>query len=190
METYIAILRGINVSGHKLIKMDHLITLCVGLGFENTKTYIQSGNIIFQFKKSKNKAIEKLLENALRSEYDFDVPVIIKTQQEMQTVFENNPFLKKRNEDPTKLHATFLNDIPEKSEVDTLQKVKYPPDEFIVDENCIYLFCPNGYGNTKLNNTFLENKLKVSATTRNWKTITSLVKIADETLKNKSNVTK
>lgn len=180
MKTYIAILRGINVSGHKPIKMEALRSLCEDLGFKNTKTYIQSGNIVFQFKKMKLPELVKILANKIEDVFGFDVPVMVKEAEEIQTVLQNNPFLNKRKEDIVKLHVTFLNQEPDKAAIDKIKETQYASDEFIISGKAIYLFCPNGYGNTKLNNTFFENKLKVMATTRNWKTVTELANMAEE----------
>ena len=180
MQTYIAILRGINVSGHKLIKMDALRKLFDGMGFKNTKTYIQSGNVVFQGKQVKGQDLEKKIASGILKEFGFEVPILVKEVGELEVVLKNNPFINKRKEDVTKLHVTFLSAEPEKANTDKIKDGNYATDEFIVIGKAIYLFCPNGYGNTKLSNTFFENKLKVTATTRNWKTINELVAMAVE----------
>jgi len=179
METYISILRGINVSGHKLIKMDSLKKMFEELSFKNIRTYIQSGNVIFESKKVDTKSLETKIEKQILKTFGFEVPVKLKEKKDWKTVFENNPFLKNRNEDISKLHVTFLSSKPEQTNIDKLLETKFNNDEFVVSENIVYLFCPDGYGNTKLSNTFFENKLKLSATTRNWKTIIELNKLAD-----------
>lgn len=181
MQTYISILRGINVSGHKLIKMDALKIVFESLNFKNIKTYIQSGNIVFKCKTTKAHDLEKKIALQIKKEFDFDVPVIVKEIDELTTVLNQNPFLKK--DDITKLHVTFLSEKPEQTAIDKVKEGKYAEDEFIVIGKSVYLFCPNGYGNTKLTNTFFENKFKVTATTRNWKTITELVNIAEQVSK-------
>ncbi|MBC7695119.1 MAG: DUF1697 domain-containing protein [Burkholderiales bacterium] len=180
MQTYIAILRGINVSGHKMMKMEALRHLLEDLNFKNIKTYIQSGNIVFQDKKTNVDALGKKIAKKISDNFDFEVPVIVKEEKELNDVLNKNPFLTKRKEDITKLHVTFLSDVPEKANVDKIIDATYQSDEFIIIEKVVYIFCPNGYGNTKLNNTFFENKLKVTATTRNWKTISELVKLASQ----------
>jgi uncharacterized protein (DUF1697 family) len=180
MQTYIAILRGINVSGHKLIKMDALRKLFDGMGFKNTKTYIQSGNVIFQGKQAKPHDLEKKIASSILKEFGFEVPVLVKEVTELEVVLKNNPFINKRKEDATKLHVTFLSEEPEKAHFEKIKDGNYAADEFIVTGKTVYLFCPNGYGNTKLSNTFFENKLKVTATTRNWKTINELLTMAAE----------
>ncbi len=178
MQTYIAILRGINVSGSKPIKMDALRAMCETLKFKNPQTYIQSGNIVFQFKETKPEVLEQLITKKIKEVFTFDVPVIVKEANELKTVAKNNPFVNKRKEDITKLHVTFLSHAPEQANTDKIMEQNYGEDEFILSGKNIYLFCPVSYGNSKLSNNFFENKLKVRATTRNWKTINELVAIS------------
>jgi uncharacterized protein (DUF1697 family) len=178
MNTYISILRGINVSGSKMIMMETLRNIYENLGFINVQTYIQSGNIVFRYKKISLSNLQKKIADAIFETTGFEVPVLVKELDELRTIFNNNPFLKKRKEDINFLHVTFLSDFPSKEGMDRIKEA-YLPDEFIYSEKNIYLFCPNGYGNTKLNNNFFENKLKLSATTRNWKTVTALIGIAE-----------
>ncbi len=179
MQTYISVLRGINVSGHRLIKMDALKKSYADLGFTNILTYIQSGNVIFQFKKTEHLKIENMIKGKILNDYGFDVPVIVKDSKELNAVLINNPFLKQKDIDLTKLHLTILSQIPEQSYINNLKEVNFPPDQFIVIKDIAYLFCPEGYGNTKLSNNFFESKLKVTATTRNWMTINELEKLAE-----------
>ncbi len=178
MNTYISILRGINVSGSKMIKMEFLKKIYENAGFKNVKTYIQSGNVIFQYKKTAFAVLEKKIASEILDKTNFEVPVLVKDLEELKETFDNNPFLKKRKEDIRFLHVTFLSDIPVKENIEKI-KGTYLPDEFMISGKNIYLFCPNGYGNSKLINNFFESKLKLSATTRNWKTITELINIAE-----------
>ena len=179
MKTYIAILRGINVSGHKMIKMEALRAMFETLNFKNTTTYIQSGNVVFQSKETNIDKIEMKVAKKIKEEFGFVVPVMVKELDEIKTVLKNNPFVNKRKEDITKLHVTFLSGESEKAAINKIKEGQYVPDEFILNGKTIYLFCPNGYGNTKLNNNFFENKLKVVATTRNWKTVNELASMGD-----------
>lgn len=179
MQTYISILRGINVSGHKMIKMNELVSLFESLHFENVKTYIQSGNVIFQTHETDVHDLAKRIEAKISEQFGFEVPVLVKEKNDIISVIQNNPFLKLSDKDVTKLHVTFLSQEPDKSNLDKINQGQYLPDEYILSGSIIYLYCPNGYGNTKLNNNFLENKLKVVATTRNWKTVNELMKMAE-----------
>ncbi|MDD5362035.1 MAG: DUF1697 domain-containing protein [Ignavibacteria bacterium] len=178
MKTYISILRGINVSGKNIIKMDELRRAFAELNFENIRTYIQSGNVVFNSKLSGTKNLEKKISKKILEYFGFNMPVIVKEITEITEVFNNNPFVNERNEGLNFLHVTFLSDLPREENLSRIHQIQNDSDEFIVSGKNIYLFCPNGYGNTKLSNTFFENKLNVSATTRNWKTISELINIA------------
>ncbi|MBS1550857.1 MAG: DUF1697 domain-containing protein [Bacteroidetes bacterium] len=180
MKTYISILRGINVSGHKSIKMDALKKMYADIGFSGVQTYIQSGNVIFRFKDTKTELLENMIHIGLKKTFGFEVPVIVRELTEFKKVLDKNPFLKnKRAEDTSKLHVTFLSSEPEKENSEKIKKGEYGSDEFFISGNTIYLFIPDKYGNTKLSNTFFENKLKVSATTRNWNTVNEIVRLAE-----------
>ncbi len=179
MTTYISILRGINVSGHNIIKMETLKKSYTSLGFQNIITYIQSGNVVFQFKKSGQLKIEKMIKDKIADDFGYDVPVIVIDYPKLKNVILNNPFLCNNNVNLSMLHVTFLSAVPEKSNVDKLKDVDYTPDKFLVVDDVVYLYFPGGYGNTKLNNNFFENKLKVIATNRNWNTVNKLCKIAE-----------
>lgn len=177
MAVFLSILRGINVSGQKQIKMADLKKLYEELGFKNVKTFIQSGNVVFE-SKSASKLSEKI-EKKIKEHYSFDVPVIIRTKEELQHAIEKNPFLKKKNIALDKLHITFLAEQPSNENIQATEAYNYTPDEFHISGREVYVYCPNGYGNTKINNTFFERKLKVGATTRNWKTSNELLKMME-----------
>ena len=113
MKKYIAILRGINVSGQKLMKMAELKTYLKDLNFNNVSTYIQSGNISFESGSSNQKEMEAQIGNKIKEKYDFEVPIIVKSAEEMKRIAENNPFLNDRQEDSSKLSVTFLADEPD-----------------------------------------------------------------------------
>jgi uncharacterized protein (DUF1697 family) len=178
MQKYIAILRGINVSGQKTIKMESLKAHMAACGFKNITTYIQSGNLIFESEEISDTEIAKKIESQILKEYGFEVPVIVRTPEELQTILTHNPFLNQRKEDIDKLHVTFLSEPSEKQYLDKIKQPENTLDEFVIAGNCVYIFCANGYGKTKINNTFFENKLKVTATTRNWKTVMKLAEMA------------
>jgi uncharacterized protein (DUF1697 family) len=175
MKTFVSVLRGINVSGHKKIPMAELKALYEELNFKHITTYIQSGNVIFEGNDSKN--LPAQIEKKLLEKYGFKVPVIIRTANELVSLIESNPFLKDKSTDTSKLHVTFLEKPPQQADADKINKAEYEPDRFIISKQEVYLYCPGGYGNTKLTNTFFESKLKVTATTRNWRTVNELLKI-------------
>jgi uncharacterized protein (DUF1697 family) len=162
-----------------MIKMDALRALYEKIGFKQVKTYIQSGNVVFQTNKTNSKSLEKKIAESITGNFGFDVPVMVKEAEEIYEILKNNSFINKRKEDVSKLHVTFLSDKPAKAAADKLKEGNYGADEFIIADKNVYLFCPGGYGNTKLSNTFFENKLKLTATTRNWKTINELAGMAE-----------
>jgi len=179
MKTYISILRGINVGGARKILMSELKALYEGLGFSDVTTYIQSGNVIFQAKdKMSDEQAAVMIKRAIFHKYAFDVPILVRTADEMQTTQRINPFLANKSLNIEKLHVTFLAEFPKEEYLASIKRFDYSPDQFVITGKDVFLHCPNGYGTTKLSNNFIENKLKVSATTRNWKTVNTLVEIA------------
>jgi uncharacterized protein (DUF1697 family) len=178
MTTYIAILRGINVSGKNKILMQDLKALFESLNFKNVKTYIQSGNVVFDSKSSKN--LVALIQQKIKEQFGFDVPVIVRTVDEISSILNLNPYLNQKNIEMDKLHITFLSEQPTKENQTKINTYNFAPDMFEIIGNEVYLHCPNGYGNTKLSNTFFENKLKVTATTRNWKTVNEIAKLCEQ----------
>jgi uncharacterized protein (DUF1697 family) len=181
MPIFISMLRGINVSGQKKIKMAELSSLYESLGLAHVRTYVQSGNVVFVSPEPDAAKLAGLIEAQIEQTFGFAVTVFIRDNHDFQRIIDRNPFLGDRLEDPAKLHVTFLYRRPAESERRDLIVPSDQADEFIVGEQEIFLFCPNGYGRTKFSNNFFERKLKVSATTRNWKTVTALAKLATET---------
>jgi uncharacterized protein (DUF1697 family) len=178
MTIYLSILRGINVSGQKKILMADLSQLYRNLGFTDVTTYIQSGNVVFSTGEDLSAAMlcEKI-EKAIREQYNFQVPVIVRTSDEIQKIAAENPFLSEKGIELEKLHVTFLGKNPQPAEIKAVMDVHFPSDRFLIRGTEVYLYCPGGYGNTKLSNSFFENKLKVNATTRNWKTVIKLAEL-------------
>jgi len=178
MKKFVALLRGINVSGQKQIKMSELKSLFEDTGFHNVETYIQSGNVIFSAKEKSSKKLEQKISSAIKTKFGFDVQVIVITPDEIEYVLKNNPFIKKKK-NIEKLYVTFLAKSPSDENIKKLNAIDYSPEEYFFDGKSIYLFVPNGYGKAKLNNNLFENKLKVFGTTRNIKTIKALFELTD-----------
>lgn len=179
MQTYIAILRGINVSGQKIIKMAELREHLASLGFHNLTTYIQSGNIVFQCDKEENSLLEDKIQQNIKINYGFDVPVIVRSLSEWQMIVDKFPFNFKEC-DITRLGVTFLKNKPAHIPLEEINKFKAENDELVYEDKEIYLHIPDGFGKSKLTVNVIERKLKVSATTRNWKTTIKLLAIAEE----------
>lgn len=175
MVAYVAMLRGINVSGRNKIKMSGLQALFVRLGHADVTTYIQSGNVVFTSTGKSAAALTSEIERCIAREFGFEVPVVLRAKAELAKVIARNPFDKV---DLGKVHVTFLEEKPKAALVRALADHRSAPDEFRIVGREVYLHCPAGYGNTKLNNTFWERKLAVGATTRNWNTVTKLLDLA------------
>ena len=180
MKTYIALLRGINVGGHKKIKMADLRDQLGELELTHIRTYIQSGNIIFQSDEADSVVWTYKIREHIASHYPFTVPVQVWPLADWQRIQAHNPYLPEWEADSTKLHVTLLSETPEEPRLSDLSQVHFPPDSFIYTDRVLYLCCPNGYGRTKLTNSFWERRLGVEATTRNWKTVNKLLGLATE----------
>ena len=178
MEKRIAILRGINVGGRRKVLMDDLKKLFLELDFSEISTYIQSGNVIFNDQSSRsNLELSNMIENAILKRYAFEIPVIVRTVSELIQAVSGNPFYNEE-EDIDRLYLTFLQEKPlEENRIKT-EKYQYSPDEFVIRGKEVFIFCPGPYNKTKLSNSFFENKLKVKATTRNWKTVLKLIALS------------
>ena len=169
---YISLLRGINVSGQKKILMQDLKSLFENLEFKNVITYIQSGNVIFDSPEKNKDALKNKIEIAINQHYKFKVPTEIRTHVEIQNIIKNCPFKSiDFPENGTKILVSFLSATPSKTHVKDLEQFVISPEKLIIKNKEAYLYCPNGYGKSKLTNNFLEKKLAVKATTRNWKSI-------------------
>jgi len=177
METYIAILRGVNVGG-KTLKMADLRTKIERLGFENVSTYIQSGNILFKYRKEKNEVLEQKIKDFILADFNLDVPVVILTLKKLERIIKCNPFPKQNEKDIAFMHVTFLQTKPEFFDEQLILARRTGDEEIVFTDEAVYLYCPNGYGTSKLTNNLFESKMKVAATTRNWKTTLKLLELA------------
>lgn len=143
-------------------------------GLRNVQTYIQSGNVVFEHETSHPNDLAKRIQEVISEQYGLQVPVIVITAKEFSAIFSKNPFLSERNADRSKLHVTFLSEKPKQEYLEKIAEVTHPPDECTIRDKAAYLYCPNGYGRTKFTNNFFEHHLKVTASTRNWKTMIKL----------------
>ncbi len=174
MPKYIALLRGINVSGKNKIRMPDLKSLYESLGLVGVKTYIQSGNVIFEASNYNKASLSTVIENAIAKNFNIETAILIKAENEWATIIKNNPYAKNDNKDISKLHVTFLLGESSEEAINKLERVQSKEDTLKVINDVVYLYCPNGYGRTKLSNNFIERILQVPATTRNFKTVCAL----------------
>lgn len=182
MTIFIALLRGINVSGQKPVSMAELQKLFESLGFKGTKTLIQTGNVVFRSDKAKPDAaaLADLLEKAIAGKFGFEVPVILRTREELRSVLDGNPWGKRKLPDNERVYISYLDKTPAKEGVHALAAVPSEEDEHIVRKKEVYLLIRGGYGKSKLSNTMVEKKLKVRATTRNLETSEKLIALAED----------
>ncbi|SMG48820.1 Uncharacterized conserved protein, DUF1697 family [Marivirga sericea] len=178
MSNKLAILRGINVGGKRKILMADLKSLCEKLGWKEVSTYIQSGNVIFKSEKE-NEDLGKELTDGVLEQFGFEVPVLVRNSEEFQNSIEKNPFYNSQA-DITKLHLTFLKENPQDEDLQQIKLLGCEPDQFAVDGKDVFIYCEGKYHQSKLTNNFFEKKLKVGATTRNWKTVLKLLDLASE----------
>jgi uncharacterized protein (DUF1697 family) len=172
MATYISMLRGINVSGQKRVEMKDLVILYESLGLKNVRTYVQSGNVIFDSAPQDTKELASMIETRVEQVFKFSAAAVIRTPDELGKIIKDNPFLKESGIDTKNLYVTFLSDKPEKP--DSIMEMQSTPDKFRILNKEVYLHCPNGYGRTKYSNDFFEKKLGLTAITRNWNTVNVL----------------
>jgi len=174
----IALLRGINVSGQKTVKMTDLKKAFESLLFENVRTYGQSGNVIFDCTGAETVKLATRVEAKVSETFGFSTNVIIRTQQELDKIIENNPLVDKADVALDKLYVTFVLDIPDETDVSKLDITPGDNEKFAIVRSEVYLYCPNGYARTRLNNAMFETKLSTVATTRNWRTINKLLAVS------------
>src|SRR2546427_8340743 len=177
MQAYVALLRGINVAGHARVSMEELRKRFESQGLEKIRTYIQSGNVVFKHKIVNVSGLVEKIEKGIKAVFGLDVRVIVRTREEMSRIIEDIPF---RAQEQDKAHVTFLSADPEDFPTNEIEAVKDRLEKFLVSGCEVYLYCPNGYGKSKLSNSFFEKKLKVSATTRNWRTVNVLYKMISD----------
>jgi uncharacterized protein (DUF1697 family) len=177
MSIYVAMLRGINVGCGKVVKMERLRASLGTLRFSGIRTYVQSGNVVFE-SEQKSAELSKKIEAKILRDFGFAVPVILKTSKEIEQVVSDNPLVKEKGIDHSKLHVTFLSGAPPAGAVKALEPLATSHERFRVSNREVYLYCPDGYGHSKLTNTTIEKKLSVVATTRNWRTVNALLEMA------------
>jgi uncharacterized protein (DUF1697 family) len=174
---HVALLRGINLGGKHRLPMAELVEMFTAAGCTEVRTYIQSGNVVFQAGAALARKVPELVGRAIAEGYGFEVPMVTRTAAELERIIDNNPFLERAAE-PKALHVMFLRDRPSEAAVEALDPDRSPPDEFGVRGRHIYLRCPNGVARSKLTNQYFDSKLETVSTSRNWNTVLKLREMA------------
>lgn len=179
MKTHLALLRGINVSGHNMMKMEALKAMLENLGFQNVRTYLQSGNVFVDSEEEASK-VGFMIKQEIFKVFGHEVPVVMITKENLESCFVNNPFLKEKDVDMKKLYVAFVSMNLKKESINDLKISQFKPDEASIDENRIFIKYAVGAGKTRFDQKYIEKKLNVTATIRNWNTVTNLLKMYNE----------
>lgn len=175
MPALVAMLRGINLGSHNRLSMRDLSDVVESLGGEHVRTYVQSGNVVFDGPLAKRRDAGAAIAAALHRANGLTVEVITRSATELAAMAAEPRFA---DADPATLHVTFLDAAPEAERATSIDPEPFAPDAFLLDGRDVYLHCPNGYGRSKLSNAFFERRFGVAATTRNWRTVTALAELS------------
>jgi uncharacterized protein (DUF1697 family) len=177
---FAALLRGVNVSGKNRIGMAELKSGCESLGLRAVRTYLQSGNVVFAADRKDPRFLAAGIKDHIAEDFRLKIEVLVLPDRIIDQIADSNPLFPRLGSDETRFHATFpFQPVPE-SEFKTITLPAGPGEQAVWGGPAIYLHCPNGYGRTRLNNTFFEKALRVPATTRNWRTVIALRKLCSE----------
>jgi uncharacterized protein (DUF1697 family) len=177
LHSYVALLRGINVGGKNLLPMKDLTGLFAEAGCAGVRTYIQSGNVLFQASPARAERLPSLIAQGIADRFGYRTAVLLRSVEELGETIRNNPF-PAAGAAESWLHVMFLASRPDALRVAALDPDRSPPDTFVVRGREIYLQCPNGVGNSKLTNAWFDAQLATTGTGRNWRTVRKLFDLA------------
>ena len=181
MPVLISMLRGVNVGAHNRVKMDDLRALYKSLKFEDPRSYVQSGNILFRTKENPTPELAKKIQAAIARKCGCNPDVILRTTAEFNRVIEGNPFSKRRDVEPGKLLVSFLSGEPGPEAQSTIAKLNEThKEELHLKGRELYIYFPDGAGKSKLPWSSLEKLFKVTGTARNWNSVTKMLQMAEE----------
>jgi len=180
MTTHLALLRGINVSGHNMMKMEALKSMLENIGFTNVRTYLQSGNVFVDSEEESASKVGFMIKQEIFKVFGHEVPTIVITKEDLELCFKNSPYLKEKELDTKKLYVAFSSVELKKENINDLKISQFKPDEASIDGNRIFIKYAVGAGKTRLEGKYIEKKLNVIVTMRNWNTVTNLLKMYDE----------
>ena len=180
MHTHLALLRGINVSGHNMIKMDVLKSTLENLGFKKVQTYIQSGNVFLNSDEENPAKIAFVIKQEIYKVFGYDLPILVISKEDLKACVTNCQFLKEKEVDTKKLYVAFVSKELKAENINDLKMSQFKPDEVQIDNTRIFIKYHIGAGKTRLDQKYIEKKLNLTATIRNWNTVTQLLKIFEE----------
>jgi uncharacterized protein (DUF1697 family) len=174
---FVALLRSVNVAGHGRLAMNDLRASFEALGYGGVTTYIQTGNVLFTTDSKSEKGIATAVEQRLAEDFGDSPAVLVRSVADLRRVGSSSPYAR-AGADPARHHVTFLATVPTKAALTALALPPSGRDELVVDGKEVYVHTPDGYANTKYTGTFIERRLGVVSTTRNWNTVTKLSELA------------
>lgn len=177
MPRYVALLRSVNVAGHGRIAMNELRASFASLEFGDVLTYIQTGNVLFTATSKSEKSLAAAIEQQLADDFGDSPAVLLRTVPDLLRIGTASPYAK-AGVNPARHHVTFLRHAPTKEVLASLELPSSGNDELHVDGREVFVYTPDGYAETKFTGTFLERRLGVVSTTRNWNTVTKLCQLA------------
>lgn len=177
MVTHLALLRGINVSGHNMMKMDVLKSTLEAIGFQNVQTYIQSGNVFIDSEEESAASVGFKIKQEIFKAFGHEVPVVVVSKQDLENCLKNNPYLQEKGVDTKKLYVAFLSNTLRAESINDLKISQFKPDEAVIDGSKIFIKYAVGAGKTRLDQKYIEKKLNLIATIRNWNTVTQLLEM-------------
>lgn len=173
---YVALLRGINVGGNNMIKMETLRAMMSGLGFENVQSYINSGNLVFETSKTADSKLAKMIHDAILTEFGFDISVMVRPITEIREIVGNNPF-DGQFEDDKYMHLFFLDTELTPEQAALLQAQSSDAEFFHVSGRHILCLLKKSILDSVVGKGFIDKKLKVPATARNWRTVKKIAEM-------------
>lgn len=176
MKTFIALFRGINVGGSAVLPMKDLVGILEAFELQDIRTYIQSGNVVFRSTEGDPSRISSRISAEIRNRFGFEPQVLLMESTELEKALEANPFPDAESE-PKTLHLSFLAALPENPDLQGLENLKKDSERFALKGGVFYLHAPEGIGRSKLA-AHIEKLLGVPTTSRNWRTVTSIMALA------------
>ncbi len=180
MTTYIALLRGVNVGGHRPVSMADLRNMLEQLGFSHVQSLLQSGNLIFRSNAKTAAGVERLLESEAERRLELHADFILRTAKEWNTVVDRNPFRNEAERDPGHLVVMFLKQAPSVKGVQAVDDGIAGPEIVRADGRQLYIVYPAGIGRSRLTNVLLEKELGIRGTARNWNTVIKVAALINE----------
>jgi uncharacterized protein (DUF1697 family) len=178
MPVLICMLRGVNIGGHHIIKMDHLRALCSGLKLTGIQTHLQSGNVIFHTEERDLNALAGKIQAAIDRKCGFRPEILLRTIPEMRRAISCNPFAQRKGMEPSKLAVVFLDEQPSTAARQALSQMDIAPEELHVIGRQLYIYFPNGQARPKISWSRVEKIVGPRFTGRNWNTVTKLLKLS------------